>query len=331
MNYLSIITALLFIFCLSACTSDADFLIEKNGVAEGGESLITFSVLAPAETKSLANDKSVSHCSVLLLNANGLVIAAQDHVAEINGALDVRFLIKAQSGLKVVVIANSALTFAHLSYYSDIKNQIQQEADLSSLAKMGESDVILSYSSASTSDAMAHPNKVQVSLHQLAARIELAGFNITVDKSVHPDFSSDVVLESVSLKHAAIQAATSLDNASIYATPATTDFTQLLQTVVYDGQKGAVALPENKQPYFYSFPSQNADLPVMMELCYRIGNDRHVKCYPIKHSMNEEKVLSGYLYRLTVNLTINKFDVTSSVEYSAVSFEQITIDIPAFE
>lgn len=319
-----------------SCSMENDQInsdLEKLESSANGNAALTFkvnmnsamtkatgSVASGSDVWATTDEAKINHCSIILLNSTNQVIGSFDGLKiagdiVLNPAEEAKgiFLVKANAtGLKVMIIANSSQTYKDCTNLAAITAKVQGSADLDNLVKIGTASVTdLSKQYTATQDALNDPNTVSVSLTQLAARIELAAFNVTSGSFSNTN-KKDVKVSRVILYNGRTSSTTELDGTT---SDVATNGKQLFlgQQVVYTVANGAQ--PLSSIPFGYTFPTKASDASSAINLYVEgyVGDKMFYKNYTIKHSNTETLVKSGYLYRLTVNMTVSSDEVTFDV------------------
>lgn len=320
-----------------SCSMENDQInsdLEKLESSANGNAALTFkvnmnsamtkatgSVASGSDVSATTDEAKINHCSIILLNSTNQVIGSFDGLKVnagdmvLNPAEEAKgiFLVKANAtGLKVMIIANSSQTYKDCTNLAAITAKVQVAADLDNLVKIGTASVTdLSKQYTATQDALNDPNTVSVSLTQLAARIELAAFNVT-SGSFSTTNKKDVKVSRVILYNGRTSSTTELDGTTSDITPSGIQIDKGEQ-IVYNANGSAV--PTWNAPFGYTFPTKASDASSAINLYVEgyVGDKIFGKFYTIKHSNTETLVKSGYLYRLTVNMTVSSDEVTFDV------------------
>lgn len=234
MKLKNILSMVCFLCLAVSCSMEDDVLNElgnsQNGMAElsDAKAFVAFKVALPTGniTKSVsAGDPinpteaecAIDHCSLILADATGAVLAVNDNVfvnktetftvegvahdsvvVASSAASDqiVKQMVKVGKKYQVMIIANSSNTFASCTSLSDAE-ELVQEGFPSSLVKVGRGEIDLTNVEGykSTTESAEKPVFASVTLNQLTARIELAGF--TVKEFIKGTESTDVVINSI--------------------------------------------------------------------------------------------------------------------------------------
>lgn len=332
-NILSILGS---IFLLTACSSEEDAIIgnDINAVidtASNKYAAIAMKVsvsgsLATKATESIeagvdttiAATETINKVSMLVVTTDGTVLAAKDGVI-LNASTSVTnetFIVKSQSNLKVIIVANSNVEFAACRTLAEANTKFQESADLSSFVKYGIADASITKEYVSPTEALENPNTVEVNVQQLAARVELNSFTVADDAfSFGNTKPAPVVIEAVSLKNIKHSCLTQIsDNEVAEAANTGLNWDQMGGGItVFNGTSNVDIV---NKPYFYTFPSNVADdSAVEMYIKFKVGGNDVKRIYKIQHEKGIPSVKSGYVYRLNINLTRAtsddiQFDVT---------------------
>lgn len=206
---------------------------QKNGVEYfDAEAYVAFKVALPTGniTKSISSgdpekpteaECTIDHCSLILADAAGSILAvnnqvyvnktntftidgtAHDSVLVASSATSdklIKHMVKVGRKYQVMVIANSGKTFSSCTSISAAENLIQ-EGFPASLVKVGRGEIDLTNEKGytSTTESAEHPFFAAVTLQQLTARIELAGF--TVKEFIKGTESTDVVINKIEVSN----------------------------------------------------------------------------------------------------------------------------------
>lgn len=305
--------------------------INNTGATKTTESV------TPGENETIAATTKINDLYIILLKGTDVVTSKKVSMnnAEISSTTEIsdcKFLVKAKANdiFKVVAIANSSIDFTTTDYntYSAITAAIQGEADLTNLVKMGESNLTVSAVYPSTTDALANPNTANISLQQLAARVELAAFNVT-DASFKHTLPANVTLNKVQLQNVHKSCLSKTDNNSL-ETLIGNSAEQTIGQKLYDAASNQFTeLSDANKAVFYTFPSSaDAQQKVQLFLSFNVGDKTYEKSYEIKHATNQSLVKSGYIYRLKINMTVNSDDVNMNLICYTYdwNYNQISVD-----
>ena len=357
MKIKSVILACLFTLSFFSCSmEDENVLIdmdrELSNTDKGDSAMAALTVnvfvnqlatkAVPTEgetTEHIKDTEAINDCSIILLGSDNKVIDARDNVSvkEIAGvdnklAVNTKFALKQQNDLKVVVIANTSQSFAACNSMDDINVVVQNAKDLGTLVKMGIKDGI-----STENKTYDNPENVSIELHQLAARIELASFNIT-KKSFSKTLPVDVTLTKVTLLNVNNGCKTILTNNEDNTIGSSNVKFGKENISVYKGAtESNIAFTEENKPIFYSFPKTvsgedkvftEGNKSVTMKIEFKVGDIAYTKYYKIQYSNGTSSVKSGYLYRLNVNMTAESNEVEFDVTCSVNDWNNNIIEIP---
>lgn len=310
---------------------------------QGGTALTKSSATGNPATEAIAATEAISTCSVILYKGDD-VLSVRDGVAVTNNTTlpaDFSILTKEQTGLGIMIVANSTITFAGKTDMDDVKAAVQTAAFTDgSLVKVGTATIDFTDKSAaantnyaaSTSTAKTATNTYTqaVTVYQLAARIELVDFNVTYTASK----AADVVIKSVRLLNANYSSKTGMGAEKVIAGDYNVENTGNYQNVSsslkdYLVYRSSGTVEGLKSPVvFYSYKNTNAtDIAqsdsryikdinennlTKVEITFSVGDKVYIKSYvinrPESNTTGTTYVNPNYIYRLTVNMEVtNKF------------------------
>ncbi|MCD7849397.1 MAG: hypothetical protein LUH63_06435 [Parabacteroides sp.] len=242
MKLKNILSILCVFFVATACSMEDDIIqndFGKNNEAfsdgnvhlsftlQGGTATTKSSATGNPATEKIEATEVISTCSVILFKGDD-VLAARDGVTVTNNTtLPTGFsiLTKEQTGLSVMIVANSTVSFANYSDMDAVKAAVQATETFAdgTLVKVGTAAINFSDKSApvntnyaaSTSTAKTETNTYTqaVTVYQLAARIELTSFNVTYKASK----AANVVIKSVRLLNSNVSSKTGLGAEKVVA------------------------------------------------------------------------------------------------------------------
>ena len=314
----------------SACSSESDEIGNDNKSSElvasqdnGAYLSVALSetgVSTKASTSAFGTDEStigqgISSCTVILYDGtSGKIQSVNDNLAVSNGEVSTKFYTKVKSGLKIMVVANAAAAFAgHAQTLAEAQAIVQSVTafDSTKLVKVGTADVTFpaNFGYPSMADAKANPLEVTVPVKQLTACVRLVAFNVT-----YTGEAGDVVITGVKLNHVNLSEQTGGTEETNFATASTVGTLPTGGMKVYDGATNApVAL--TAFPTFFAFQNTSATA-TSMTIDFTVAGKAYTKTYTIKHPVTTpyaEKILSGYLYNLTVNMSATNYKVDLEV------------------
>lgn len=310
MNFKGIIlTVVSFLLVAVSCSVEDDVYMNNNNNVESSvvisdqEAYLSFNINANAVTKSNVSTSdtlsAVSSCSVVLFS-NDNILAVMDDVTVVNGELqNCSFLTKVRNDLRVAIIANTTQSFENCPTMEDVRKKVQTQKDLETLVKYGEAAVSFGDVKGSASTKDAPKVTVNVTLHQLAAIVELASFNTTFETGAKVE---EVVITKVELKNANLNTYTDQKGCSKIET-----LTQTMEMNVKNFSKID----------FRSYESND----VTLSITFKVGDREYEKSYKI----NGGSINSGYIYRLNVNMTLRTHDVDMNVELSVADWTDNSI------
>lgn len=318
MNFKGIIlTVVSFLLVAVSCSVEDDVYMNNNNNVESSviisdqEAYLSFNINANAVTKSISELSpsdtlsAVSSCSVVLFS-NDNILAVMDGVTVVNGELqNCSFLTKVRNDLRVAIIANTTQSFENCPTMEDVRKKVQTQKDLETLVKYGEAAVSFGDVKGSASTKDAPKVTVNVTLHQLAAIVELASFNTTFVEDAKVE---EVVITKVELRNANVNTYTDQKGCSKIET--------LTQTMEMN-------VKEFSKVNFRSYASND----VTLSITFKVGDREYEKSYKINGGL----INSGYIYRLNVNMKLNAHDVNMNVELSVADWTDNTISMDMTE
>lgn len=318
MNFKGIIlTVVSFLLVAVSCSVENDTYMNNNNNVESSvvisdqEAYLSFNINANAVTKSISEPSpsdtlsAVSSCSVVLFS-NDNILAVMDDVTVVNGELqNCSFLTKVRNDLRVAIIANTTQSFENCPTMEDVCKKVQTQDDLETLVKYGEAAVSFGDVKGSASTKDAPKVTVNVTLHQLAAIVELASFNTTFVEGAKVE---EVVITKVELRNANVNTYTDQKGCSKIET--------LTQTMEMN-------VKEFSKVNFRSYASND----VTLSITFKVGDREYEKSYEINGGL----INSGYIYRLNVNMTLKAHDVNMNVELSVADWTDNTISMDMTE
>lgn len=328
MNFKGITLAVLsFVLVAVSCSVENDTYmndVNKEMASVTGDNVLLVAEVAldaivtkgsTAEVAGSEDADAINNCIAFLLNAQNNVvgIVSTDQYTE---GWTPKFMTKVQNGLHILAIANVDINkFSGCSSLNQIQNQVISNA--SSLPKQGEAAVEFGdfEGSTNTTSVPTFTLSESIVLKQIAAKVELAGFNYEYTGEDSEALEAPAVaLQKVTLINA--------KNASYIFAEDNSSF----ETMTSESTTGAT---------FSCFQNSDSDNKTALQLTMTIGAKTVVKSYTIKTPENGETlevVKPGYIYRVTVKLSVNKiskeFDV--DLQYEAVPFQAVTVNIPDF-
>jgi len=345
MNFKSIILVIASLFFAISCSVENDSLMNdaNTEIAANADTYasLTFNVgLGTATKASTAVNDGTEECSDLLNNcimiitkgnASNSKITAITNVTGSNlvknsdntWSVNANMVVKATSDLYVTVIANADYSiFASCSTLGEVQSK-KVSLNAASLVKVSSTIAVgtipSEYQSAHTTDLKPYTLPT-ISLNQLSAKVELVGFNYSYTGETGANMEEPTV-ELVS---------TSLVNAKTTSYLYTQDSNATYTTIA--DQK----LDSSLKFSCYTFQNSDASNKTSLQLTVKVGNKTTAKTYTVKTpngTSYDEVVKAGYIYKVTVNLTVNRilkiFDVT--LHYEAVPMDQITVNVPTFD
>lgn len=309
---------------------------------QGGTALTKSSAVGNPATEAIAATEAITTCSVILFKGND-VLSVRDGVAVTNNTTlpaDFSILTKEQTGLGIMIVANSTITFAGITDMDAVKAAVQTASFADgNLVKVGTATINFADKTAaantnyaaSTSTAKTATNTYTqaVTVYQLAARIELVGFNVTYTASK----AADVVIKSVRLLNAKNSSKTGMGAEKVIAGDYNVENTGNYQNVSsslvdYLVYKNGAAQNLTSPVVFYSYKNTNTAAIAQndsryikdinennltkIEITFSVGDKVYAKSYVINRPENNTTgttyVNPNYIYRLTVNMEVtNKF------------------------
>lgn len=356
MKFKSIIAILSFFMIAVSCSMEDQVMDDISKEIEAGtDQVVSLSFNLGTDyiaTKSFETsyeqaegdkEKKVNNCLLILTdgNQNGSKVVAtanatgEQLVASGDGwKANVRMLIKAKDNLYITAIANADYNlFSSCSTLGALNAKVltlaQTDPYLVKCSHPKAVTIPATHTFTSTTEALANPLEVPITLTQLAAKFELKAFSVvyTGTGTVEPA----VTLQKIELRQAKklsfLFAEMPSDTQDVYATGLFRE-----EATGIDYLKGETLFSS------YLYRNEDATDKTTVALTFRIDENVPVtRLYTIKtpngNNAFSETVLPGYLYRMKINLSVdrmtNKFDV--NLQYSAVPFAEETVVIPDFE
>lgn len=327
-----------------ACTKDD--LVMNTDIAKPNEAYLSFNVNAEsAHTKggSSSTDDStrkdeVLDCSLILFDENNTVLWAYDNLSlRDDGVIQAltsidTLIVQVKLGLnetnkkfKLLVVANTAQTYAGLKTYTAVQDKLLNDADLNRFVKASDlTEVTVPKGFTSMTEARLPDNitSTSITVKQLTARVELTDFAVEFTHGTKP---VDVQLKDVMLVNRNKQSSTRVDD---------TDNRSLEDTLWDNGNTLPVFTPgsdnlnfadiENK-PSFTTFanfdPAQGEETAIRFTLVYDRADGEKEKTFEFVinrptaadfiNNSGHTYVRSGYIYQIKVDASL-----TSSIECS---------------
>ncbi|RHO70402.1 hypothetical protein DW083_13545 [Parabacteroides sp. AF48-14] len=365
MKLKNILSILCVFFIATACSMEDDIIqndFGKNNEAfsdgnvhlsftlQGGTATTKSSATGNPATEEIAATEAISTCSVILFKGDD-VLAVRDGVAVTNNTTlptDFSILTKEQTGLHVMIVANSTISFANYSDMDAVKAAVQTTTGFAdgTLVKVGTAAINFSDKSAaanvnyaaSTSTAKTETNTYTqaVTVYQLAARIELAHFNVTYDTNSE---SADVIIKSVRLLNSNLSSKTGIGAEKVVAGNYNVEETNNYQNTPsllsnYTVYTNKVATDLENPVVFYSYKNTNQtaitvsderyeegineDNLTKVEIKFTVGTEEYTKAYVINRPGDDNTtgttyVNPNYIYRLTVKMKVTNRKVDCAV------------------
>lgn len=355
MNFKGIILSVVsFLLVAVSCSVENDVYmndVNKEMAAASEEyASLSFNISMGAQTKSVSGpttedasttEAAIENCIIVLTEGNTVnskIVASRNVTAaeiSIDGdilALDANMMIKAKDNLYAVAIANADYSiFSSCNTLGDLDNRSLTLTQNGYLVKVSKPVAVGSipeeYKSTSTKENNVYTIPSVITLTQLAAKVELVAFNVSYTGDDAESLEAPVVeLQKIALANAKKE--------SNVFSQAGNSFDMSLEKV---GTPNIDYTTNETLFSCYTFQNEDQSNKTALELTIQVGNKAaKVKSYTIKTPENGqtlEVVRPGYIYRVTVNLSVNKiskeFDV--NLQYEAVPFQQVTVNIPDFE
>ncbi len=364
MKLKNILSVLCFFFVATACSMEDDIIqndFGKNNEVfsdgnvhmsfnlQGGIATTKSSTIGNPATNEITATEAISTCSVILYKGND-VLGVRDGVAVANNTTlpdDFSILTKEQTGLHVMIVANSTVSFAGYSDMDAVKAAVQNmttEFADDKLVKVGTASINFSdksaaintnyAASASTAKTTTNTYTQAVTVYQLAARIELTGFNVTYKASK----AADVIIKSVRLLNANLSSKTGSGANKVVASDYNVEITGKYQNISsslsdYTVYTNGAAQSLSSPVVFYSYKNTNTTAIVQndsryikgvnennltkVEIMFSVGEKVYTKAYTINRPENNTTgttyVNPNYIYRLTVNMEVTNKSVDCDV------------------
>lgn len=316
---------------------------------QGGIATTKSSTIGNPATNEITATEAISTCSVILYKGND-VLGVRDGVAVANNTTlpdDFSILTKEQTGLHVMIVANSTVSFAGYSDMDAVKAAVQNmttEFADDKLVKVGTASINFSdksaaintnyAASASTAKTTTNTYTQAVTVYQLAARIELTGFNVTYKASK----AADVIIKSVRLLNANLSSKTGSGANKVVASDYNVEITGKYQNISsslsdYTVYTNGAAQSLSSPVVFYSYKNTNTTAIAQndsryikgvnennltkVEIMFSVGEKVYTKAYTINRPENNTTgttyVNPNYIYRLTVNMEVTNKSVDCDV------------------
>jgi len=346
MNFKGIILVIASLFFIVSCSVENDSVMnDVNAEMTAGTieyaSLIfnvglgtsTKSVTANGTEEGTGAETSISNCIMIITkgNATSSKITAITNVTGSNlvynsdntWSINANMVVKATNDLYVTVITNvDYSTFASCSTLGEVQTKkvgLNTESLVKCSSAVAIGEIPSQYKSAHTTDLIPYTIPT-ISLTQLAAKVELVAFNVAYTGETGTNMEEPAVsLESTNLVNAKTTSCLYMQDSD--ATLATLADQNLDSSAKFS---------------CYTFQNNDAGNKTSLQLTVKVGNIMKTKTYTVKTpngTSYDEIVKAGYVYRVTVNLIVNRiskeFDVT--LHYEAVPFDQVTVNVPNFD
>lgn len=348
MKLKEILSFVCFACLLLSCSMEDDVLNSiDNGNNKGSgqvehEMLIAFTANMQKASATKSNDPenekptdvelAIEYCSLILADEQGMVLTATDQVylnststftvdgveytnviVTTSSASEnmIKYVVKTGKKYQVMVVANSNQKLAACTTLTDIENKIQTGFP-EALVKIGRTIVDLTDQDGfkTQKENTEHTVFASVSLQQLAARIELAGF--TVEKFINGTQPADVVIRKIEISN--INTQSYLTENAKYSVPAYTSDSKTYKTgiTVYkigDELNKTYSFIDNQNVHtFYSYRN-NAEgtNKLTMTIHYTVGGaEKTSKPFVINRADNggSGSIDSNTIYRLFVKASV---------------------------
>lgn len=353
MNFKGITLAVLsFVLVAVSCSVENDAYMndvnkEMASVSEEYASL-SFNIGMGGQTKSVSGpttesasplESQINNCIIVLTEGNAasskivaLQNATNDVIVPVEGdklAVNANMLIKAKDNLYAIAIANADYsTFSSCNTLGDLESRtltLSQDNLVKVSQPVAVGAIPAEYKSTSTKGTDVYTIPQVLTLTQLTAKVELVAFNVSYTGDNDESLEAPVVvLQKIALANAKSES-------HIFSQAGNSFSTDLVKEGAIDYTTAGTLFS------CYTFQNNDPNNKTALELTVKIGTkDAKVKSYTIKTPENGETlevVKPGYIYRVTVNLSVNKiskeFDV--ALQYEAVPFQAVTVNIPDFD
>lgn len=273
---------------------------------------------APEEAPASEKESKIDHCSLILADAAGNVLFVDDKVS-VNANNEVvassttdeiiKHMVKVGRKYQVMIIANSENQFAGSTSISAIESRVQETfPDYLVKIGRGEADLTNVEGYASTTESAENPIFVPVTLYQLAARIELAGF--TVKEFACGTEQTDVVINRIEVTNINKQSYLT-ENAKYGVTDYMSDvYSENIKVYTTGEELGKMySFIDNKNVHsFYSYRnSADASDKLAMIIHYTVGGESKTsKAFIINGvaSGGTGSIDSNTIYRLYVTASV---------------------------
>lgn len=291
------IISIIFTLVMTSCSTEGDILDDMAKVevpaTSGVAAAVSCSIYTNVGTKSEAdNTQKAEGAEANTENAIFFLVKGDD-VLGCSAVKGGKIYTKNQSGLKVIAITSlSATVSSELSTMTKVSDIVSYRlTNVSDFTKMGQAEV--NFSSATANEA-----EVNVTVSQVAARIDLVKVNIT-----------KVAADKVTLKKVEL-----LDQ----VTSGTLNGTVVEQGATVEA--GLNPANGNACASLYSFAGEG----VKLQLTFDVDGKKVRKAFTVKHKVGNsstDEVKAGYVYRITFNATITGENVEPTVTFDVASWK----------
>lgn len=341
---------ILSVFCcvvaMASCSMEDDILNDAGKEIQNQnsdrEAVLNISLasttLFTKSTEEAVGDKEskLENCVLALMEGdNVLSVRTSSDIATTGKVNDVTFLTKVRSGLSLIAIVNVANPDAYLN--SATRDALNKEVAVdpnsdACLVKQGEKTIEFPAGFGSTSTAATDENTlpVVIPVSQLAAKIQLAAFNVTYATDLQKQKS--VTLTSVSFEN--------INKKSYVFGEFALDKDSKIITLNKVLSAGGNTIGSS----VYSYANTNTTSPVQMKLTFRIDeagsmqSETVTKTYVVNKANNNTSfegegsnnyVNPGYLYRINVNMTVNTHVIDADVVCYTKDWEhnEVSVDM----
>ena len=337
-------------FAAVSCSMDDENVMDDMGkeITNASEqySLINFGIdLNNPQTKSgtaVGNDtqglsddeKKINSCRIVILENNkilDILTGTTTQAGDVYKVGNIKFLTKYWEGRKLTAMAIINAEGVDLSGCvdrDDLDKPVQDLLEADKLVKIGEKvitfgpqgNVSQHYPSAIEAANDANVQTINIPVHHLAARLEFANFKYTVDEN------SLIKNPSVKLLSARF---VNVNKKSLLLSEEARDKSgidgKVTSTSCMTSLENGVAIQPGLRSYSYA--NTNSDKAVALEVVFSVDGRNYTKQYVVNRptgsyadgdftnsvGKGNEYVRAGYIYRLTVNITVSKDWVKSSI------------------
>lgn len=342
MKLKNILSILFFLVVAASCSMESDTVMndisnEINKETSDNQAYVSFKLDQKMQTKSsssvqgedttIADTEIIQNVIYFLLEEDKIVGVTTAGSADYQGKTILTKVAEGSSRtLNVMAIANvSEPTKAALlacNTKANINDVILGSADLSMLVKSGEGSVTITKGTTMTPEKYKQVNgslegypttSVTITVTQRTARIEIKSLSCFIPEG---QTQYTVSLESISLENQNIQGLVSGVAAGLVK-PTTAPSETFPASSAVSAANGKC---------FYTF-ANNATDKTTLALHFKVNEKKQTKLITIKHSDQVEKVLSDFVYRLTINAKVESGEVTCEVGCTVLDWVRYNIDL----